>query len=651
MPWADTRSPSIQTGCLKAYVHRCFGRRVFVRDYAGHLDVPLRVARGGFSDLWIRYRMCGGEFLSQIACEKRCDPAPAPDAPSFNRVLKRLEREMARSDHGPEASRWRLNRRLVGRFASACESFAQDSLVPGLKPDALNLVGFTLTFNQLYASALVARHLAERCRDYRMVFLFGGASVTTVRGFELLGRLVPEAFVVVGEGERKLAGIIRACLDADPCATPEQLRARIRGCAPRVLSVVESPDFLAPNPGYFDNQLAMEDLPVPDYSDYFDTLRDWCGNEAVYRRMTGDFVSLPVEGSRGCFARCDFCSLNRLWSGFRKHSAGLIVETVRELRRRYGAHPVYFTDNVCDAWAERYADLRIVSGQSVPVLFMEMRASQPERFWTKLSLAGVETVQVGVEALSQPLLAGMRKGTHVVQNLRSHKYMQELGIQPRSNLILDHPRSTLKDVVETRRILRQIPHLTSFYISWFALDEGSPLYRQLSLEERKALKPRFPLRLPRSLQARAMSFRFLTPNHWKKPGVEQAWKKFARWYRAFVRQPRVRTSRLDVLECSEDRLRVRDERLGRKSEHELPAPFPAVYRLCHHGPTLASLETETRLPPRRLRTVLAELLKRELLIRVDDHYLALALRPRDELIRNCLATAVSPERTDRAASN
>jgi len=61
--------------------------------------------------------------------------------------------------------------------------------------------------------------------------------------------------------------------------------------------------------------------------------------------------------------------------------------------------------------------------------FMECRVHHPEVYWTKLALAGVEAIQVGIEALSPTLIRSMNKGTRAKQNLLVQKWLKELGIE------------------------------------------------------------------------------------------------------------------------------------------------------------------------------------------------------------------------------
>jgi hypothetical protein len=271
-------------------------------------------------------------------------------------------------------------------------------------------------------------------------------------------------------------------------------------------------------------------------------------------------------------------------------------------------------------------------------LTMELRANHQEQFWTRLALAGLTAVQVGVEAISSPLLKAMGKGTKAIHNLAAHKYLSELRVLPSNNLITHHPASTLADVRETRRILALIPHWAPFRACPFLLMDGSPLYNSLAEEERARLKPRREVRLPRQVARYAISYAYRTPAV-LGPGrpVMKAWDEFAREYK---RDPAWRPDdhvRLDVLRVDPDTIRITDSRTAQTRFHEFSGDAARIYDACHAGLTLDAVARGTRLTVEVVRPALAMFSRLKLLLRVDDHYLSLALRPRDELLGRLFA--------------
>jgi hypothetical protein len=303
------------------------------------------------------------------------------------------------------------------------------------------------------------------------------------------------------------------------------------------------------------------------------------------------------------------------------------------LTRRHHASLFVFVDNVCDTWAEAYARTLVQQGVRQR-FFMNLRASHPERFWTLLVLAGLDSVQVGVEAISSPLLNAIGKGTKVVHNLAAHKYLSELGLEPTNNLITHHPASTLADVRETRRIVRQVPHWSPFRPFGYMLEPGSPLYDGLSPEERAQLKPTRSFRLPSGAARYALECAFKLPER-LTPGrdVMRAWSAFARQYKREVARREAERPRLDVVRIAPDTLRITDTRHGQMRDDDLSGDAARIYDACHAGLTLDQIAQATGLALEAITVNLARFLRAQLVLRVDDVYLSLALRPRDELIR------------------
>jgi hypothetical protein len=303
----------------------------------------------------------------------------------------------------------------------------------------------------------------------------------------------------------------------------------------------------------------------------------------------------------------------------------------------YRCDKVVFMDNVCDTWAEGYADALIERNGRVRA-FMELRVHHPESFWAKLALCGVEDVQVGIESFVQELLTLMNKGTRAKDNLLVQKWLKELGIRSSSNLITHHPKSTTGHVRETKAILREIPHLDRLHLSNFALLLGSPIDRELIPEERRRLVERTGIDLPASVRGYfTLKGEYEPPDRMLDDDAMAAWSDLEVWERRFRRElpdePSMTVSRLG------DVALVIDARTHQRKEFFLEGDSARVYELCHRGPTLAKLEKESGLGSASVQRVVTRFLDDGLLIAIGEHLVSLALRPRDELIRNIALAA------------
>jgi radical SAM superfamily enzyme YgiQ (UPF0313 family) len=621
MPWAQPDAPSIQLASLKAHLDGARSRRSDCRAYSAFFSI-LHDFRGPAFQGFFQDVSVYNEYAYLPLYLRRFGPSEYRGRPAVARLLKAIRAPGIKP----------LSLSVLNGLERATCGFLDRQVAPNLIARGLNLVGFTLNYDQVYASLYAAEHLRRRCAERNLLFVYGGSSASLPTVYTLLTDLGVPGVVVVGEGEKKLELLVRT-FQEQSLAEGRTALAAVAGLDPGIVVIGEKVDFSSRNPARYATQMkSLDDLALPDFDEYFAALRRASADEKTYtafRKVT----DVLVEGSRGCFGRCDFCALHRSWHGFRKRSADHVVRDTLALTRKYRTSHVQFTDNVCDAWAGDYARILVQKGirqQSV----LELRAAHPEQFWTLLALAGVECIQVGVEALSSALLSAMGKGTRAVQNLAAHKYLAELGITSGSNLITEHPASTLADVDETRRIVEQIPHWGPFRLSRFRLMAGSPLYEGLSKQERAELRPDYSFRLPSGAARYALEFSFEMPERLKLGReIRRAWLSFKRDYERERARHATRQPRLDLARVGSDRLRITDSRDGKMSYHDVSGAAARIYDACHSGLKLGEIARTTGLSSESVSAELERFLRAKIVVQVDDSYLSLATRPRDELLR------------------
>lgn len=630
MPWANPELPSIQTAVLKAYIDSVFGNKIVTRTYSAFASILLEQNHTGYADYYDKYQAFEEYpyFLMYYRRFLRNDPRLG--RVSVERLIEKI------NDRDSDES---LTLRKVAHLEKRTHRYIEETIVPHLSRRGLNVVGFTLNYYQLYASLYCARYLQERFHDYKYLFVYGGATVIYPKVAEVLKGLGIEGLCVIGEGERKLELILREIL-ATPSGQCSSLIERLTSLHPGIYDIQHRTiNLYEPNPAkLLDLQTPMEKLPQPNFDEYYASLRKAFTDRKLHAQFKAS-TWLALEGTRGCFAHCDFCDVHTSWSGFRKSTPERILANVLELANKHRSPRVKFMDNVCDTWAESYAELLIERKIRI-ASFMECRVHHPEVFWTKLSLSGVELVQVGIEALSPTLIQAMNKGTRAKQNLLVQKWLKELGIESLSNIISHHPKSTVQQVEETRQILRLIPHLDRLDFSNLALLIGSPLDGSLSPEEKRKLGERQLFALPKSLdQYFVLKGEYEPPGEWFNRGVLDAWDRLIEWeekfYNTFGEDAFMTSTRYGAEETL-----IRDGRYGEVKEYYLHGDTARVYNLCHQGATLATLSRDTELPMTTIEKSLSWLINRQLLVELDGFYIALALRPRDELIHNYVERAL-----------
>ncbi len=633
-PWASPTLPSIQTAALKAHLVRRFGAAVEVTTHSPLFAIPHALAGASFREFFADYSVYGETLFFLVYARRFAIPG-----------LEQASVEAGIDALAAAPKGGKLDRELLDRLDAATLAFVDEELASSLDPQAINVVGFSANYDQIYASLFMMKRLIERAPEARLVFVLGGASASLPEVATLLKRLELPVWCVVGEGEHKLERMVDE-LSALSAPDAAAMHAALSGKVPGVYHAAETVNLFEIDRAFFAGQVgALSDLPQPDYADFFASLAKSTGDGfASYRTA----MSVLAEGSRGCFAHCDFCGLNYQWSGFRKKSAEAVVDEVLALTLRHNVLDVEFVDNVCDTWAEAFADGLLQSRVRVRG-FMELRAHHPEAFWTKLSLVGIDRIQIGIEALSTPLLKNMKKGTRVVQNVAAQKYLIELGVFSGSNLIGHHPASTVADIEETRRIVEAIPHFGPFQLSRYRLSIGSPLYESLGPEVRRRLKPFLGAPLSLELDPWLVGFWYLVPPELTlAPEVFEAWEDFRHWYLEWKERPETKAATLTVTSHHPGVFLIADTRGGGYLEATLEGDVARVYDACHRPSNLRRLADDLALPRARVQAILDELARRRWLLELDGAYLSIARRPRDVLIQNLYRNERDPAQRGRA---
>jgi ribosomal peptide maturation radical SAM protein 1 len=449
---------------------------------------------------------------------------------------------------------------------------------------ALSLVGFSISFCQVTASLYLLARIKERCPELPVVV--GGSSFCGEQSAALLSVFPQIDFLVVGEGERPLVELIRwlrAGSRPDGRALPDGVlgRAAVPASHPRMSQLEQ-----------------LDDLPMPDYDDYFKVL-------SGFSPETRFFATLPIEASRGCWWRrrsadgrfkgCAFCNLNLQWQGYRTKPARRVVAEVDRQVRRHQLLSVAFADNAFPAGqAEAVFDGLRALGCDLSI-FAELRATTAPALLASMRRAGLDTVQVGVEALSSRLLDKMNKGVRTIDNLFLMKQCEGLGIVNASNLLLHFPGSDAGDVDETLRALEFARWYRPLKTVRFWLGLESPIHRHprqfqiRSICNHPHLKKLFPAPVAGRMRWMIQSYRG------DRRRQQRLWRPVERavrqWQRAYaVLQQRSAGKPALAYRDGGDFLII-DQVLpeGPADRHRLSGVSADIYRFCQSPQSLAAI--------------------------------------------------------------
>ena len=430
MPWAIFNRPSVQLGALKSYLEA--HSAVKVRTFHPYLGVARVLGR----DLY--HFISGNVWI----CEALYSAILFPGQRSWARRV--VEEEAGKGEN-----------RIPFDFDATCAQLETHLTQWAAANDwqQYDLIGFSVCFNQLLATLAAVTFLKKQHPLLRIVL--GGSSCHSDFAPALLKNF-PVDFMISGEGEEALLNL---------CA---YLAGQTSSLADNnIFSALVSPG--PQSPGCVSKQLEVAGLPCPDYDDYFREMEALFGREPF-------IPVIPVEFSRGCWWRkCTFCNLNLQWRGYRFKPAEKMAAEVVALAGRHKVLDFVFTDNALPPKeAVAFFETMGHSGRDFR-FFAEIRADYRGRAMEISRKGGLTSVQVGIEAMSNSLLAKMVKGVTVMDNLAVMKDALANGVVLDGNLIVEFPGSSSEEVAETLANLDFAFPFHPLTTAAFFLGHGSPV--------------------------------------------------------------------------------------------------------------------------------------------------------------------------------
>lgn len=426
MPWAIFNRPSIQLGALKAYAESAADVQVQT------LHPYLQMAQALGTDTYNTLAENGwaGEALFAALL-----------FPEMREKAEKLFREGVGSKHPVSAD----FADLLERTETCCAEWRKS-----LKIEKFSLIGFSLCFNQLLPSLYMAGMLKKK--KHCPPILFGGSSCGGELGRSLLDNFSEIDYILDGEGELTFQQLCRHLAGHDEF--PQELLTREQ-------------DGVAPTREITD----LDSLPIPDYSNYFSQAQQ------VFKGQP--FIPvLPIEFSRGCWwNKCTFCNLNLQWKKYRWKNSERVHREIQQLAARHQTLDFTFTDN---ALPPKEAIRLFTSLAETPEdyrFFAEVRAITRAETLQLYRRAGLTTIQVGIEAVSDTLLGRMDKGVSAIENVAIMRHSLEHDIQLEGNLIIEFPGSTEDEVAETLTTLDSLLPFNPLSSAAFFLGLGSPVHQ------------------------------------------------------------------------------------------------------------------------------------------------------------------------------
>jgi ribosomal peptide maturation radical SAM protein 1 len=492
------------------------------------------------------------------------------------------------------------------------------------------LVGFSICLCQLTASIYFIKKIKARFPTLLMVV--GGSMFTGEAGRNIF-KVFPEIDIIVnGEGEIPLSRLVS-------CLSDVEGKKKI----PSIKGIIVPEDAEKETQISFNQMKDLSNLSLPDYSDYFNLLRS-LGPEKNF------FPILPMEISRGCWWQkknkggkskgCAFCNLNLQWDGYRTKKPEQVVSEIENLTTTYKTLSIAFTDNLLPLKTSRDVFRRIIKLKKDIRLFGEIRASTPRQDLYLMRAAGMQEVQIGIEALSTRLLKKLNKGTTAIQNIEIMKHCEMLGIQNSSNLIVHFPGSDEKDVAETLQNLEFTFSFRPLRMVQFWLGLGSPVWQDPKTFGLKAVFNHgnyagiFPSDIVESMQFTIQAYR--GDLGCQKKLWQPVKKKLKAWKKAYAKLHQgIRHENILSFRDGRSFLIIRQRRLdGEPLTHRLEGTSRLIYLYCQkHRALKRIIDRFPSVPSDRFEPFLKMMVDKRLMFRENDRYLSLAVPERPNTLK------------------
>ncbi len=600
-PWPLYNRPSIQLGTLKAYLKSIYPG-LHVKAHHVYLKLAESIGYPVYHEISKRTWLAESIYAALLYPQR------------FEQIERLFNKESGRqSVLGAEGL----------RSITAKVKKISDDFINSRNWGNYLLAGFSVSLCQLTSALYFIKGIKKKFP--KLIIVIGGSTFsgsTTADFFNLF----PEVDAVInGEGELPLTQLIDSLANLrDFSGVPF-----IKGISkPEIAKDHETPVS-------FQQIASLNSLSPPDYDDYFALVNAFDSKHAF-------FPVLPVETSRGCWwqplsmsgkaAGCAFCNLNLQWEGYRTKAPARVAGEIDYLTGKHKTLSVSMVDNVLPRNTSTEIFEELIRLKKDFSLFSEIRAGTS---WTELKVmrkAGMQEIQIGIEALSTPLLKKLHKGTTTIQNLEIMKNCEALGIDNVSNLILCFPGSDEQDVTQTLRNMEFALPYRPLKAAVFWLGLESPVWQNPRDFGIQAVfnHPNWALLFPPKI---FQSLKFMIQAYRGDLGYQRKiWqpvkKKIASWHKIYT-ELRKGPNDSPVLTWRDggDFLIIRQVRLNAEPlNHRLTGTSRRIYLFCrHHQPLKKIRDQFSFFSEDKIVSFLKMMVDKKLMFEENDRYLSLAV--------------------------
>lgn len=305
-----------------------------------------------------------------------------------------------------------------------------------LMPDIIGLTCLTEQRFSVIKFAQIAKKINPRC------YVVVGGVHPTFLWKQFLENYPEIDFAVIGEGENSFKDIVTT-LQKNPNKEFDEIPGiayRFNGSAKKT----------------FAGQLIqdLDKLPYPYYEGFdLDKYRLYQPSKYKHLKYT------PTNSSRGCVARCQFCSVPEFWGArWRARSAENIFNEIKKYVFM-GRLFINFTDDLFSTQIQRVIELsKLIVENNIKVYWdFETRVNLVDEEMLKWAAkAGCVSIAYGVESGSEEILETIHKKTNKNQIAEAFKMTKDYGILAHALMMIGNPGESERTVRETIDLLKLV---------------------------------------------------------------------------------------------------------------------------------------------------------------------------------------------------
>jgi len=296
------------------------------------------------------------------------------------------------------------------------------------RPDIIGLSSMT---HEISSSHTIASLLRTRLDTVPTVI--GGCHITALPK-ETLIEFPNFTYGIYGEGEATMLSLVQYLGQQ----SGKEGLAQINGLVYRDTNQV-----LVNPPCHRFSSEQLTQLSYPDFDQYYHSNKALAGKNDYYVMIS----------SRGCPYQCIFC-MQVLGRQVRRRSPESVVDEMEYAIDRYGAHTIYFFDEIF-LFNDRttYDTLELIKKRDLPKRLRWRALTRvnlvDEKLIKSVKEAGCFALEIGIEAGSNEVLKRINKQITTEQTESAVRIIKKAGIAVDANYIFGHPHETVESIKAT----------------------------------------------------------------------------------------------------------------------------------------------------------------------------------------------------------